>query len=120
MAVAGDIGFKIEKLTALETIAGEKLTWNYVRDRLIHESDKIQNGSEQAGSNNSTQEALISSRGQDQKKPMDLKRLNATIARGKVTLRGIASKRKPIKRSRLTPNLRTRLKMYPGSLRKLL
>ena len=27
-------------ITALETIAEEKLTWNYVRDRLIHESDK--------------------------------------------------------------------------------
>ena len=28
-------------ITALETIAEEKLTWDYVRDRVIHEYDKI-------------------------------------------------------------------------------
>eukprot|EP00795_Rhopilema_esculentum_P008368 gene8368-14342_t len=33
-------------ITALETIAEEKLSWNYVRDRLIHEYDKMQGGSE--------------------------------------------------------------------------
>ena len=68
-------------ITALETIAGEKLTLNYVRDRLIHESDKI--GSAQAGSNNSTKEALISSRGQDQKEPMDLKKVKCHFCKRK-------------------------------------
>ena len=33
-------------ITALETIAEEKLSWNYVRDRLIHEYDKMLGGSE--------------------------------------------------------------------------
>ena len=28
-------------ITALETLADTKLTWDYVRDRLIHESEKI-------------------------------------------------------------------------------
>ena len=28
-------------ITALETIAEDKLTWDYVRDRLIHEYDKM-------------------------------------------------------------------------------
>ena len=30
-------------ITALETIAEDKLTFNYVRDRLIHENDKLKN-----------------------------------------------------------------------------
>ena len=29
-------------ITALETIAEEKLTWDYVRDRLLHEYEKMQ------------------------------------------------------------------------------
>ena len=36
-------------ITALETIVGEELMWNYICDRLIHEFDKNQNGSAQAG-----------------------------------------------------------------------
>eukprot|EP00794_Sanderia_malayensis_P002050 gene2050-biopygen1853 len=32
-------------ITALETIAEERLTWDYVRDRLIHEHEKMQGGS---------------------------------------------------------------------------
>ena len=31
-------------ITALETIAEDKLTWDYVRDGLIYEADKIKNG----------------------------------------------------------------------------
>ena len=31
-------------ITALETTAEDKLTWDYVRDRLIYEADKIKNG----------------------------------------------------------------------------
>eukprot|EP00794_Sanderia_malayensis_P014955 gene14955-biopygen12465 len=36
-------------ITALETIAEDKLTWDYVRDRLIHEFEKL-HGEEQCGS----------------------------------------------------------------------
>ena len=50
-------------ITGLETIAEDKLTWNYVPDRLIHEFYKIQNG--KVGRESPTQEALIRSRGQE-------------------------------------------------------
>ena len=70
-------------ITALETIAEDKLTWNYVRDRLIHEFDKIQNG--KVGKENHTQEALISSRGQEQRKPraLDLKKITCHYCKKK-------------------------------------
>ena len=70
-------------ITALETIAEDKLTWNYVRDRLIHEFDKIQNG--KVGKENPTQEALISSRGQEQRKPraLDLKKITCHYCKKK-------------------------------------
>ena len=48
-------------ITALETIAEDKRTWNYVRDSLIHEFHKIQNG--KVGKESPTHEDLISSRG---------------------------------------------------------
>lgn len=35
-------------ITALETIAEERLSWNHDRDRMIHEYDKLQGGSEGA------------------------------------------------------------------------
>ena len=45
-------------ITALETIAEEKLTWDYVRDRLIHEAEKIKltAGTEKT---NACQDALL-------------------------------------------------------------
>ena len=69
-------------ITALETIAEEKLTWNYVRDRLIHEFDKIQNGKGERD-NPATQEALISSRGTELKKTHDLKKIKCHYCKRK-------------------------------------
>ena len=55
-------------ITALETIAEEKLTWNYVRDRLINEHDKLHVGETKVEKGESSQEALISKRIPEQKK----------------------------------------------------
>ena len=47
--------------TALETTAEEKFTWNYLRDRLIHEFDKIKNGNAgDKAKDDSSHDALIS------------------------------------------------------------
>ena len=48
-------------ITALETIADEKLTRNYVQDRLIHEFDKMKNGNAgDKAEGDSSHDALIS------------------------------------------------------------
>ena len=48
-------------ITALETIAEEKLTWNYVWDRLIHEFDMMENGNAgDKAKGDSSHDALIS------------------------------------------------------------
>ena len=59
-------------ITALETIAEEKLTWDYVRDRLIHEAEKIKltAGTEKT---NACQDALLVTDKKSEKKPADTK-----------------------------------------------
>ena len=57
-------------ITALETIAEEKLTWDYVRDRLIYEADKIKSGP--AEKTETFSDALFT-RKSDQRKFNDLK-----------------------------------------------
>ena len=62
---------------ALETITEEKLTWNYVWDRLIDESDKIQhdNAGDKA-KGDSSHDALISKQTSTPKyKPPDKKKI---------------------------------------------
>eukprot|EP00794_Sanderia_malayensis_P011553 gene11553-biopygen9222 len=65
-------------ITALETIAEDKLTWDYVRDRLIHEFEKLP-GEEQCGSgttnvpdmkNKIEDNALFIKRGSDKGNPI--------------------------------------------------
>ena len=58
-------------ITALETIAEEKLTWDYVRDRLIHEADKLKDVSAGTVKTDNCQDALFVKRKSDQKKPAD-------------------------------------------------
>ena len=60
-------------ITALETIAEDKLTWDYVRDRLIHEHDKMQSGSAGAVKYDACQDALFSKQSQEQTKPSSTK-----------------------------------------------
>ena len=60
-------------ITALETIAEDKLTWDYVRDRLIHEHDKMQSESAGAVKDDACQDALFSKRSQKQTKPSNTK-----------------------------------------------
>ena len=60
-------------ITALETIAEDKLTWDYVRDRLIHEHDKMQSGSAGAVKDDACQDALFSKQSQEQTKPSSTK-----------------------------------------------
>ena len=59
-------------ITALETIAEENLTWDYVRDRLIHEAEKIKltAGTEKT---NACQDTLLVSDKKSEKKPADTK-----------------------------------------------
>ena len=57
-------------ITALETIAEDKLTWDYVRDRLIYEADKINKTKDVGGVREVTQDALFTRR-QDRKKAVD-------------------------------------------------
>eukprot|EP00112_Aurelia_sp_Birch-Aquarium-sp1_P010241 Seg2196.2 transcript_id=Seg2196.2/GoldUCD/mRNA.D3Y31 product="Retrovirus-related Pol polyprotein from transposon TNT 1-94" protein_id=Seg2196.2/GoldUCD/D3Y31 len=61
-------------ITALETTAEEKLTWDYVRDRLVHEYDKMQSGSAGAVKDDACQDALFSKRFQEQTKPSNTKK----------------------------------------------
>ena len=60
-------------ITALETIAEDKLTWDYVRDRLIHEHDKMQSGSAGAVKDDACQAALFTKPSQEQTKPSNTK-----------------------------------------------
>ena len=55
-------------ITALETIAEDKLTWDHVRDRLTHEYDKMQHGSIATVKNETCQDAMFSKKCSDQKK----------------------------------------------------
>jgi len=57
-------------ITALETIAEDKLTWDYVCDRLIYEADKINKTKDVGGVREVTQDALLIRR-QDRKKAVD-------------------------------------------------
>ena len=73
-------------ITALETIAEEKLTWDYVRDRLLHEFDKMQRGrrgsTEKVGSDIS-QDALFSRNAIEQRKPGDMKKFKCHYCKRK-------------------------------------
>ena len=57
-------------ITALETITEDKLTWDYVRDRLIYEADKINKTKDVGVVREVTQDALFTRR-QDRKKAVD-------------------------------------------------
>ena len=46
-------------ITALETIADDKLTWEYVRDRLIHEADKLSKSQNESESKSNEHDALM-------------------------------------------------------------
>ena len=61
-------------ITALETIAEEKLTWDYVRDRLLHEYEKMQGGSATKVGKDISQEALFSMKTTEQRNPGDIKK----------------------------------------------
>ena len=78
-------------ITALETIAEEKLTWNYVRDRLINEFDKFQGGSAQA----------VNDEAKDYKNKGNLTSRNSSVttARKRGILQRIALKRELIRKS---------------------
>eukprot|EP00794_Sanderia_malayensis_P016556 gene16556-biopygen13988 len=63
-------------ITALETIAEDRLTWDYVRDRVVHEYEKIHDHS-QSGSGRQTvmeaknEDALLTSKAQYQRRPIN-------------------------------------------------
>ena len=61
-------------ITALETIAEEKLTWDYVRDRLLHEYEKMQGGSATKIGSDISQDALLSLKTTEQRNPGDIKK----------------------------------------------
>ena len=54
-------------ITALETIAEDKLKWDYVRGRLIHEFDKMHGENSKIGNSDTRQDALLSSKSAEQK-----------------------------------------------------
>ena len=56
-------------ITALETIAEENLTFEYVRDRLIHEAEKLKNSLQEKTSKDENNDALLSRyQGQDDRR----------------------------------------------------
>eukprot|EP00795_Rhopilema_esculentum_P001876 gene1876-16375_t len=75
---AQNTGISSEYGFALETIAEEKLTWDYVRDRLLHEYKKMHTGNAIASGSDVNQDALISCETTDQKKPFDKRKFKET------------------------------------------
>ena len=62
-------------ITALETIGEEKLTWEYVRDRLMHEADKMEKSKHLLGNidkSDNTNDALFTKK-QDKRKAFEKK-----------------------------------------------
>ena len=62
-------------ITALGTIGEDKLTWDYVRDRLIHEHGKMQGGSASAVGIDPNHDALLTKRDNEAKKTFSQKRI---------------------------------------------
>ena len=83
-------------IIALETIAEEKLTWNYVRDRLIHEFDKMKNGNAgDKAKGDSSHDALISKQTSTPNyKPPDKKKIKCFYRKRKDISQKIALRRK--------------------------
>ena len=69
-------------ITALETIAEEKLTWDYVHDRLLHEFDKMQRESTGKVGSDISQDALFS-RNATERKPGDMKKFKCHYCKRK-------------------------------------
>ena len=100
-------------ITALETIAEDKLTWDYVRDRLLHEHDKMQSGSAGAVKDDACQDALFSKRSQEQTKPSRTKNFKCFYCKKKGHFKKIVTRRKQMQKRRKTSqtrNLQTELK----------
>lgn len=57
-------------ITALETIADERLTWDYVRDRVVYEHEKLQSASAEV-KQEKCDNALLTSNPQSQRKPFN-------------------------------------------------
>ena len=75
-------------ITAMETIAEEKRTWSYVRDRLIHEFDKMKNGNTgDKAKGDSSHDAFIS-------KPPDKKKIKCFYCKKKGHIAKDCSRRK--------------------------
>ena len=70
-------------ITALETIAEEKLTWDYVRDKLIHEFDKMKSGSAGIVNESTCHDALFSKNYSEQRKSLDLKKVKCFYCKKK-------------------------------------
>jgi len=85
-------------ITALETIAEDKLTWDYVRDRLIYEADKINKTKDVGGVREVTQDALFTRR-QDRKKAVDKRKDSATIVNALVTSHVTATRKRMMLRN---------------------
>ena len=66
-------------IKALETITEDKITWDYVRDRLIHEFDKMQSRSAGVVKYDARQDALFSKRFQEQTNPFSPKKLKCFL-----------------------------------------
>eukprot|EP00794_Sanderia_malayensis_P007838 gene7838-biopygen6374 len=62
-------------ITALETVGEDKLTWDYVRDRLIHEYEKMQGGNASAVGSDPSHDALLMKRDNEVKKKFNQKRV---------------------------------------------
>ena len=61
-------------ITALETIAEDRLTWDYVRDRVVHEYEKTHNQSHNGRptvTEAKNEDALLTSKAQYQRKPVN-------------------------------------------------
>ena len=70
-------------ITALETIAEEKLTWDYVRDRLLHEYEKMHTGNAIARGSDVNQDAPSSSKTTHQKKIFDKRKFKCHYCKRK-------------------------------------
>ena len=79
-------------ITALETIVEEKLEWDYVRDRLIHEAQKMSRGLLDSTNPDASHDSLVVK--------TDQKLLNATFANEKIITQDISTKVKLMQRTR--------------------
>lgn len=92
-------------ITALETTAEERLTWNYVRDRLVHEDEKMHGGSAECKTN-----AALLSKGSRYKEIIILRKERAITVKRMVIMPRTVLRRKQISEKRETkvqPNQQT-------------